>query len=127
VNTSPHLKVHTIPKNRSNQKRTNRNTKLTTKQLYHEQLHILHLNIHGICTSEKYTYFTQFIADLQLKPDVIFINEHWVENADVKSFFVNGYFLAASYGRKKKSGGGSLILVRDFLRPYTKEIKIKSV
>jgi hypothetical protein len=127
VNTSPHLKTHTMPKNRPNQKRTNRNTKLTSKQLYHEQLHILHLNIHGICTSEKYTYFTQYIADLQTKPDIIFINEHWVENADVKSFFVNGYFLAASYGRKKKSGGGSLILVRDFLRPYTKEIKIKSV
>jgi Reverse transcriptase (RNA-dependent DNA polymerase)/Endonuclease-reverse transcriptase len=64
---------------------------------------------------------------MQTKPDIICINEHWLEKSVVKSFFVNGYFLAASYGRKNKACGGALILVSNFLQPYTKEIKIKSV
>jgi Reverse transcriptase (RNA-dependent DNA polymerase) len=92
-----------------------------------EKLHILHLNVRGLKTSTKYTLFIQFIAQVEPKPDVIFLNEHWLDKYEVKSFFVKDYFLVSSFGRGKKAQGGSLILVKDFLKPYVKDIKIRSV
>jgi hypothetical protein len=60
------------------------------------------------------------------KPDIIFLNEHWLNKNEVKLFHIHGYCLAASYGRGKKLQGGSLILVKEYLHPHVKEIKIKS-
>lgn len=71
--------------------------------------------------------FSDFIDNLTTKPDIILLNEHWLDKHQVQLFFVQGYHLAASYGRGKKAQGGSLILVKDFLKPYTKNISIKSV
>jgi hypothetical protein len=86
----------------------------------------LHLNVRGLRTHTKYTLFVHFISQLQTKPDIIFINEHWLDKYEVQSFFVKGYHLAASYGRGKRAQGGSLILVNDILKPYVKKIVIKS-
>lgn len=77
-------------------------------------------------TSTKYTLFTEFLTKIETKPDIIFINEHWLDKDAVKSFFVKDYSLAASFGRAKKAQGGSLILVRDYLKPFVKEIKVRS-
>jgi len=86
----------------------------------------MHINVRGLRTSTKYTLFYDFLNQLNTKPDIIFVNEHWLNKNEVKLFHIHGYCLAASYGRGKKLQGGSLILVKEYLQPYTKEIKIKS-
>jgi len=96
------------------------------KGLNFEKLNILQLNVRGLRTSTKYTIFKDFITQLQTTPDIIFLNEHWLSKHELKSFFVEGFFLAAAYGRCKKLQGGSLILIRDFLKPYVKSIKTRS-
>jgi hypothetical protein len=97
------------------------------KPLKHDKLNILHLNVRGLRTSTKYTHFIDFLTHLHTKPDIIFLNEHWLKKQELKSFFVQGYFIAAAYGRGKILQGGSLILVKDFLQPYIKSMQIKSV
>lgn len=59
--------------------------------------------------------------------NVIFLNEHWLDKHQVQLFFIKGYSLAASYGRGNKAQGGSLILVKDYLKSYVKNVKIRSV
>jgi exonuclease III len=86
----------------------------------------MHLNVRGLRTSTKYTLFYDFLNQLNPKPDIIFVNEHWLNKNEVKLFHMHGYCLAASYGRGKKLQGGSLILVKEYLQPYVKELKIKS-
>jgi Reverse transcriptase (RNA-dependent DNA polymerase)/Endonuclease-reverse transcriptase len=83
--------------------------------------------VRGLRTHTKYSLFTHFLNNQNPKPDVIFLNEHWLDKHQVQLFFVDGYFLAASYGRGKKTQGGSLILVKEFLKPYIKPMKIRSV
>jgi Reverse transcriptase (RNA-dependent DNA polymerase)/Endonuclease-reverse transcriptase len=97
------------------------------KFIHRDRLNILHLNVRGLRTKTKYTLFTHLLTQLNIKPDIIFINEHWLDKHEVQSFFVKGYYLAASYGRGKKAQGGSLILVKEFLKPHVKKIVIKSV
>jgi hypothetical protein len=83
--------------------------------------------VRGLRTQIKYSLFTQFLNDLNPKPDVIFLSENWLDKHQVQSFFVDGYYLAASYGRGKKIQGGSLILVKEFLKAHIKPLKLRSV
>ena len=64
--------------------------KKTQKPLNTDKLNILHLNARGLRTDTKYTLFANFIGNLKTKPDIIFLNEHWLDKHQVQTFFVKG-------------------------------------
>jgi Reverse transcriptase (RNA-dependent DNA polymerase)/Endonuclease-reverse transcriptase len=55
------------------------------------------------------------------------LNEHWLDKDTINSFYVKDYCLVNFFARKNKAYGGSLILVRDYLKPHAKKMRIKSV
>lgn len=92
-----------------------------------KNLNVLNLNCQGVKSTNKYTLLLQFISELELKPDVIFLTDHWLDRNQVESFHIENYKLISSFGRRKKERGGSLILLLDSLKCKITKMKIKAV
>jgi exonuclease III len=90
-----------------------------------QNLIVLNLNAQGLKNSNKYTLFCEFLNSSA--PDIVFISEHWLDNNEVGSFFVTGYKLISSFGRKTKERGGTLILAKIALNHEFKKLKLKSI
>ena len=84
------------------------------------ELNLIDLNIQAL--TNKLTEFEAFL--MECKPDIVCLNEHWM-NVDF-SLNVNfcGYKCAAKYCRSKYKGGGVIIYTKDYLE--TQDLKILS-
>jgi exonuclease III len=87
--------------------------KITTTQ---KPLSILLLNIQGMRSSVKFTLFEEYISNLNEKPQIVAITEHWLNAEEVGLVRIRGYQHVANFARKNQMRGGVILFVSNLLK-----------
>ena len=91
-------------------------TRTQTRKLH--KLVILHHNVQSLYN--KLLDISISVSTDDINADVLCFTEHWLKMNQIDTVYIDQFKLVSSFSRSTRSGGGSSIFIKDFLR--TKEV-----